>query len=201
MANPDLQFVNAALVVTGNEPITAFDDATTAGKIMAARYEVMIAQELGSHRWKWCTKDIALNLLTDTPQLPWLYAFQMPDPILLLRTVSVAGIPIPYELMSDKILCNEDNSIPVIAKYTWRPDEANWPPYFSSYFTALLESVFLRGVKQKDAEADAREKVARGLLLSQAKRLDAQSQPSRNPESSPTLEARRGRIPPRLSNR
>lgn len=186
----DFSLINAALTRTGNDPITSLADPSAGAKIAAENYDELIKGMLG-HPWKWAGKTQALNLLDGEPDPPWLFAYQRPTDVLELRTVMVGGWPIPYEVQSDKILCNFGEDSVVISKYTWRPPESDWPVWFREAVITALEPLFLRGIGERFDEATTREKVAvRALAI--AKNRDAQQQTARAPETSPTLNARRG---------
>lgn len=194
MAAENLSLINAALTRTGNEPITSLVDGTAGARIASENYEEMVLGELAAYPWKFATKTQTLNLLTDTPDPPWLYGYQMPSDVKHLRTVMVAGYPVVYEIQSDKVLCNQDSTVAVIAKYTWRPDEEDWPKYFRVAIIAMLEPMFLRGIGERYSEADSRQKTAE-RVMARARLVDASSQTPRAVDISPTLQARWGSVP------
>jgi hypothetical protein len=76
-----------------------------------------------------------LASVTGTPDPPWLYAYQLPTDVKFLRVVTVYGYPIDYEQQLNKLLCNYDTSVDVIAKYTWNVPEAYWPADFAEAIT------------------------------------------------------------------
>jgi hypothetical protein len=189
----DLSIVNAALTRTGNDPITALNDGSPAGTIAGQNYEPMVRRELTGYPWRWATTDRLLTALSATPNPPWLVARQLPTDLLELRTVMVAGLPIDYEVMSDKLMSNVEAETDVFAKFTWRVFEVDWPGDFTEAMTQMLEPIFLRGIGERFREADARAKDAVATMR-MARSNDAKRAAPRNPVVSPTLAARSGTI-------
>jgi hypothetical protein len=103
----------------------------------------------------------------------------------------VFGCPIDYEQQFNKLLCNFDTSVDVIAKYTWNVPESYWPPDFAEAITQHLEALFLRGIGERYEEAEARAKEA-ARTLQAAKTADSKKASPRDPFVSGTLAARGG---------
>jgi hypothetical protein len=99
------------------------------------------------------------------------------------------GYRVDYERQFDKILCNVATSSTLLAKYTWAVPESYWPGTFAEAVTQALEAVFLRGIGERFSEGEARQKDAEATLR-MAKLEDSQNNATRNPVTSPTLEAR-----------
>lgn len=194
----DLTIINAALTATGNEPITGLapDDLSIAAAIAAENYELRVRGELSNYPWKRATKIIELDRLDPTtmgdPPEPWTAAYQLPTDLIEIRTVKVAGYPISYEVHGNTIVCDAATTDEVILHYLWRPAESSWPPWFRMGMIYRIEAMFLRGISELYAEAKTRDAAA-DEQFKLAKNRDTQSQPSRDPTISPTIEARRGR--------
>lgn len=188
---PDLTHINAALTRTGNQPITSFDDGTTEAIVAEQNYEPIVIQELSAYRWKWATKQAALVMLENGPELPWGYAYQLPsEDLVMLRSVEALGIPIQFERMGATILSNYDEDAGLIAKYTYRPNESLWPGYFQALIIKRLEALFLRAIGERYREAESADKEADRLAM-RARLLDSQSQPAKDLYTSSILRARR----------
>lgn len=187
----DLRYINAALTRTGFDPVSSLPGQTAEGKVAHANYELLVVNTLTSHPWKFATTDRRLNLLSDEPNLPWLYAYQKPVEALSLRTLTVEGVGVAYEVMTDKILCNQDEDAVVIAKFTWRVPESLWPGWFGEAMTQRLEAMFLRSPAAKFEEAEARDSSAQ-LFMDMAKFEDSKLKTPTDPRKYPILTARRG---------
>lgn len=193
MAN--LTAINAALTRTGNDPITSLTSAAVGAKIAAENYEPLVEAHLSVYPWKRASKIRQLDRIdpddAGEPPEPWAASYQLPTDLTEVRTVKVAGMVIPYEIMGDKILCNASEDDEVILHYVWRADEADWPPWFFEGIVRRMEAVFLRGIGERYREAQARDESADDWFRI-AKNRDSQSQTARNPVNSSTLAARRG---------
>lgn len=193
----DLSLINAALTRGGNNPITTLNDGTPGGNIAGQNYDLIVKTALTSYPWRWATKTATLVAITGDPDPPWLKAYQLPGDVLFLRVVTVLGYPIDYEQQFNKLLCDYDTSVAVIAKYTWNVPESYWPADFGEAITQALEALFLRGVGERYDEAEARSKDA-ARTLQAAKTADSKKASPRDPFVSGTLAARGG-IPARTT--
>lgn len=185
----NLNYANAALTRTGNETITQFNDGTPGGDILGANYDQIVKGLLTVYPWRWATKTEALVSITGTPDLPWLYVYQLPVDLLKLRVVTADGYNFDYERQFNKILCNIPNTSDVVAKYTWSVPEAYWPGTFAEAVTQFLEAVLLRGIGERFDEGEKRERDAQ-MTLRAARLEDAQNNSTRNPWISTLLKAR-----------
>lgn len=185
----DLSLINAALTRTGSDAITSLDDDKAEAKIAKKNYDQLVLGVLSGYPWRWATKTATLTLLSDTPALPWTYAYQLPSDARHLRVVMVDGYPIDYEQQFNKLLCDFGSDSTLTAKYIWSAPEAYWPPEFAEYIIQRLEALFLRGVGERYEEADTREKSAL-RQLSTAKLVDSRRRAPHDPWNSPTLAAR-----------
>ena len=195
MPDLDLSLINAALTRIGNAPITALDDGTSAATIADENYEQVVLSELARSRFKLPSKIQQLSLIDEdeqgTPPEPWTFGYTLPTDLVKLRTVKVAGEPIPYEQMGRIIFCDFDSSSEVIAHYLWRPPESWFAPEFAEGIIRRMEAIFLRGIGERHGEAAARDKAADDQFAF-ARSSDSQAQTPQEPVGSPALRARRG---------
>lgn len=194
--NSSIDVINAALTRVGEEPITSITEASSGAKIANANYDHIVEAALSDHPWKWASRTAVLNMLDaavhGTAPQPWTETWQLPADLGALRSVEVAGKPIKYKMMSDKLFAAQGTGAELVAFYTWSPPEADWPAWFTEYVVQRLEAVFLRGIGERYSEADAREESAEKLALPRAKRRDAMNEPPKDPYVSGVLRARRG---------
>ncbi|MCA1831230.1 MAG: hypothetical protein LC750_00520 [Actinobacteria bacterium] len=183
--------INAALTRTGNDPLTTLEGGSPAQKIATANYELIVKELLCAYPWRWATKAKTLVMLDGTPDLPWAYAYQIPNDILHIRVATVSGYPLDYERQGNKLLCNAGNTQDVVLIYTYSVEESLWPQTFAEAVIQRMEAVFLRGIGERYQEADEREKSAK-VQLQQAKREDAKGRSPRDVWTHPLLAARGG---------
>jgi hypothetical protein len=129
----DLTLLNAALTRTGNDPLTSLTSGGAKAAIAASNYEEIVKNELSLQPWKKATKIAQLDRLdadvVGDPPEPWTAAYQLPDDLVDIRTVKVAGAPIEYEWHGNTIVCNADEADEVILHYVWRIPETWFPPW------------------------------------------------------------------------
>jgi len=196
MATTDLSIINAAAGRTGNTTISSLSgDASPVATIANSNYEDLVKSELSLAPWKRATKVASLNRIDSDdegePPEPWTAAYQFPNDLLEVRTVMVAGAPISYAVLSNKILCNASEADDVVMHYIWRVPESEWPPWFREGMIRRMEAVFLRAIGERYREAQARDEAAEEQFA-RARNRDAQSQTPRDAMPSPTLQARMG---------
>jgi hypothetical protein len=190
----NFRYLNAALTRTGNTPVSTLPGTTAEGVVANENYENIVVAELTAYPWKWASTKRDLNLHTDTPHLPWLYAYEVPTDILDIRTVEVEGVSIDYELMGTKLLCMYGSDVTVTLKGWTRVDEEYWPADFGEAITRRLEALFLRSPCAQHEEAAARDEAA-DEAFEKARLADAKRKTPTDPRRYPILDARRGGPP------
>ena len=129
----------------GANSITSFSDDSTEATVCNTVYEDILKASLTRHRWRFATEQKQLSLLTATPTGRYAYAYQLPTSpeLLQLITLTVNDFVIPYERYGDKVfLDNYGSNSSVIADYTFRQDEAEFPPHFILALEYHLASLF-----------------------------------------------------------
>jgi hypothetical protein len=193
----DLSVINSALTRIGHNNITSLNSADIAATIASENYETTVEAYLSVYPWKRASNTAQLSRLDPDvhgePPEPWAAAYRLPSDLTEIRAVKVGGYPINYQVHGDTILSDTAESDAVILHYVWRAAENDWPPWFREGMTRVMEAIFLRGIGERYREAELREEAAKEWWKI-AKNRDSQSQPNRNPVSSPTLAARRGSV-------
>lgn len=190
----DPRFINAALTRAAFEPVSELPGTTAEGRVAHENYEKVVVAALTGYPWKFGSTERKLNYLGEMETSRWRYYYQMPADLLHIRKVEVSGVPIAYERMGDKLLCDVDSTVDVIAVGTWRVPEAQWPGYFSLPLTLDMEAIFLRSPAGQYEEAEARAEEAR-MKWEMGKSEDSKLSTPVDPRRSLTIEARNGRRP------
>ena len=182
----EIDLINAALTATGNSPITTMDDGTSEAEVATHNFERVLGAEL-AYPWTWTHTAQFLNRVdvpgTDTA---WLFAYQVPDTFEVER-LEVCGRPVPWESMSDVVLCNVEDGVVAIGR--WRPPVRQWPAEFRAALITRLEALFLRSLSEDYDKADLRDKAA-DRAFAAARRVDSRRRSPRKPARSALLEAR-----------
>lgn len=183
----EIDLINAALTATGNSPITSLEDGTSEAEVAASNLERILGAEF-SYPWTWTHTTKRLNRVDGTgTDTAYLYAYQVP-PSFEVERVEVCARNVPWESMSDLILCNEDSGVVAIGR--WRPPVRNWPAAFKAALCIRLEALFLRALSDDHEKADLRDKAAT-MAFRAARNADSGKRSPRRPGTSALLEARR----------
>lgn len=128
-----VDIANAALVMIGADTVSALppDSTSTEIKSVNALYEMVLANMLAKHRWRFCTYTVQLARLVAAPDDKWDAAYDQPADCIKVHAVRIGDNPIEYDRYGEKIYCNATEDDVVICEYTERPEEADMPEYFS----------------------------------------------------------------------
>ena len=170
VANSDIDIASRALVLIGAEPITAFGSSST---------ESLVA-----------TNQAELNLLTSVPTGRYDRAHQLPADLLMLHAITVNDAVVQYNVYGDKVFSNSASSDSLIADYTFRALEQDFPSYFTVALQFALAAAFALGIARDEQLSSILESKA-GQLLQQAKTLDSQQQTTRKLVTSRFITERR----------
>lgn len=190
VANSDIDIASRALVLIGAEPITSFTAQSTEATVANAIYEDMVRTTLCSSRWRFATNQAELNLLTATPTGRYDRAHQLPSDLLMLHAVTVNDAVIEYNVYGDKVFSDSASSDSLIADYTFRALEQDFPSYFTVALQFSLAAAFALGIARDEQLSSVLE--GKGAqLLQQAKTLDSQQQTTRKLLTSRFITERR----------
>ena len=189
-ANSGIDICSRALILIGAEPITSFDEGTTESLVSVNMYEDVARAALVNSRWRFATNQAQLNLLSEAPTGRYSKAYQLPNDNLMVHAVTVQDLQIEYQIYGSKIFADTGDADVVIADYTYRALEADWPSYFTLAVEYSLAIVFATSI--------ARDSTLAGLMKSQAteamakaRSLDSQQQTSRKMVTSRFVTERR----------
>ncbi len=190
VANSDIDIASRALILIGAEPITSFTASSTEATVANAVYEDVVRTTLCSSRWRFATNQAELNLLTDAPSGRYDRAHQLPADMLMLHAITVSDAIIEYNVYGDKVFSNSSTNDILIADYTFRALEADFPSYFTTALQFSLASSFALAIARDEQLANILEAKG-GQLLQQAKTLDSQQQTTRKLVTSRFITERR----------
>mgnify|MGYP003110706620 FL=1 len=190
VANSDIDIASRALVLIGAEPITSFTAQTTEATVANAIYEDMVRTTLCSSRWRFATNQAELNLLTAVPTGRYDRAHQLPADLLMLHAITVNDAVVQYNVYGDKVFSDSASSDTLVADYTFRALEQDFPSYFTVALQFSLAAAFALGIARDEQLSSVLE--AKGAqLLQQAKTLDSQQQTTRKLLTSRFITERR----------
>lgn len=189
-ANSGIDISSRALILIGADPITSFESDTTEALVASNLYEDIVRTALCTARWRFATNQFTLNRLTDEPTGRFDNAYQLPNDLLMLHAVTVNDMLIDYTVYGDKVYSNTNDSEQLVADYTFRALEQNFPSYFTIAVEYALASAFALSIARDDAMGQMLERKGQ-QLMQQAKTLDSQQQTTRKLVTSRFITNRR----------
>lgn len=189
-ANSPVDIASRALILIGAEPITSFGDGTTESLITSNLYEDIAQTALVNARWRFATNQSVLNLLTDAPTGRYDKAYQLPTDTLMVHAVTINDNVVDYQIYGDKIYADTTDNDIVIADYSYRANEVDWPSYFSLAVEYAL-AVPLSFSLARDANLGSLMQQQATALMAKARSIDSQQQTSRKLITSRFLTNRR----------
>jgi len=188
-ANSAIDICSRALILVGAEPITSFNDDTSEALIAGNMYEDIARTNLTSTRWRFATNQAILNRLSDAPTGRFTAAYQLPEYI-FLHAVTVRNYQIEYNVYGSKVFCDADVSDELIADYTYRAEEVDWPSYFSVCVEYAMATVFATALIRDQSLAVLMDQQYT-RLLAKARSIDSQQQTTRKVTTSRFITNRR----------
>ena len=190
VANSAIDIASRALVLIGAEPITSFDSSSTEALVASNMYEDTVRATLATARWRFATEQAVLNQLTDTPTGRFDIAHQLPSDLLILHAVTINDRLIEYTVYGDKVFSDSTSNDTLIADYTFRAEEVNFPSYFALALQYSLASIFATSIARDDRLMQLMETKA-NMLMAKARNLDSQQQTTRKLSTSRFITDRR----------
>tara|TARA_R100001463_G_scaffold132130_1_gene192593 strand:- start:2009 stop:2596 length:588 start_codon:yes stop_codon:yes gene_type:complete len=188
-ANSAIDICSRALILIGAEPITSFDDDTSEALIAGNMYEDIARTNLTSTRWRFATNQSILNRLTDAPTGRFNSAYQLPDN-LFVHAITVNDLAIEYNIYGNKAFCDASANDSLIADFTYRAQEVDWPSYFSVCVEYAMAVVFSTALI-RDASLSSLMQNQYTQLLAKARSTDSQQQTTRKVTTSRFITNRR----------
>lgn len=192
MSRSKIDVANEALGMVGADRIAAFDDGSAEGEQVSAHYETLVGKALltpggAPFRWSFATRQEPLTLLSDPPEARWTHAYQMPVDCLRLHAVTQHRWPIEFATHGDRILT--DTAGPLVADYTVRAAEEEWP---LDFLAAVVGELAARLAMSLNENADLAANIARGIDWRGVRAGDSQARSSRRLRATRLTSARYG---------
>ena len=189
-ADSPIDICARALILIGADPITSFNDGTTEALDSVNMYEDVARAALVNSRWRFSTNQAVLNLLSAAPTGRYDRAYQLPNDLLMLHAVTVQDLPIEYQIYGSKVFADTDPNDVVIADYTYRAEEEDWPSYFTLAVEYALAVVFATSIA-RDSKLASLMKTQATEAMAKARSLDSQQQTARKLVTSRFIAERR----------
>lgn len=188
MTTTAVNLATQALIGIGAKPISAFDDGSAEGEIAGALYDGVRDALLSAHTWSFATGQVALQRLADDPIADYSYAFGLPNDF--LRAISVGnggrGRGLSYRIARSVLHTNAESAI---LTYIFRPEEAEFPPFFAHALIARLRAELCIPLTENTERAAAMVQIA-DAAFARSRQIDAQQDTPRRIEDWSLITAR-----------
>ena len=181
MADSKFDICSRALVLVSANTITSFNDNNTESKVANQLYESTLKNLLTRCRWRFATKQQQLSRDTTAPTARYDAKYPLPADALVINTITISDNVITYDRYENEIYCDATSTDIVVADYTFRPNEADFPPYFTSPLVFELASLFAGAIARNDSLSQLYQSRA-VVAMAQAKSQDSQAQTTRRVE-------------------
>ena len=188
MSIGSIAICSRALLKLGSSGISSFDEGTAEAEIAANLYPMARDALLSVYPWSFAVAQKSLPKLAASPIADFANAFRLPQDF--LRVLS-AGIGRKARGMSFRIIENRlhTNSESVNLTYIFRPDEKNFPPYFTQVLIARLAAEFCIPLTESTSRAELLMKIAEEEFK-RARLVDAQQDTPKSFEDFSLVEVR-----------
>lgn len=189
-ANTAIKVCSRANILIGGDEIQSFTDGTAESAVVDAIYEDVARAALTNTRWRFATNQEQLSRLATAPTGRWDAAYQLPATSLIVHTITVNDQPIKYDIYGDKAFCDSTSTDVLIADFSFRADEADWPSYFTIAVEHMLAGALAVSLARDATLSQMMEQKAQ-FYMSQARRLESQQQTTRKLNTSRFIAQRR----------
>jgi hypothetical protein len=177
-ADSAIDISSRALILIGAEPITSFTDGTTESLVASSLYEDICRSALSNTRWRFASDQAVLNRLTDAPTGRYDLAYQLPSETLIVHAITVNDSLVQYQIYGDMVFADTSTQDVVIADYTFRAREEDFPSYFTVALEYALASAFATSIARDGSLMQLMTQMADRAML-KARNIDSQQQTTR----------------------
>lgn len=180
-----IDLISNALILIGDVSINDLNGNERRKNVARNLYDNVVDFELTKHRWGFARRKGPLSLITQKPiDNEWARAYELPSDMLLLIKLYPN---IPYQVYGSQIYCNYNQTL--TADYIYRPNENEWPTYFSKMIEYALARDFSTSIRDSSA--------ARGEMAAEyenasrmARYADSQQHPQTAIQRHPFIDVR-----------
>jgi len=177
-ADSAIDISSRALILIGAEPITSFTDGTTESLVASSLYEDICRSALSNTRWRFASDQAVLNRLTDAPTGRYDLAYQLPSGTLIVHAITVNDSLVQYQIYGDMVFADTSTQDSVIADFTFRAREEDFPSYFTVALEYSLASAFATSIARDASLMQLMTQMADRAML-KARNIDSQQQTTR----------------------
>ena len=172
MSNTNISICSKALLKIGASSITSFEDGTAEAEVAGNLYPYIRDALLSSYPWSFALTQVKLARLEEGPIADFQYAYMLPSDFLRIVSAGSGGRSrgLEYKIVKD---CLYSNLAQINLTYLRRPDEENFPAYFTEALINKLAYEFCIPLTESSTRAEFLSKIAEDSV-SRARSIDAQ---------------------------
>jgi hypothetical protein len=178
----DISMASNALVLIGDDPISALSESVAASNLYANTYEYVLSLS----PWTFALKEVKFSRLSQTPDIEtgFIYAFQKPTDLIRLWAV----LPTTnYRMVGEFIYSNNTE---MFGRYVYKSDETGLPAHIVKCIQYKLASEFSVSVAEDEKKMEMFERMFQDAL-GQAMSIDSMQQPYAQIRGNPIRRGRR----------
>lgn len=185
-----ISLCNRALDLLGADPLTSLEDQSKAARLCARNFSSVRDAVLRSYPWNCAMQRIRLPALADPPAFGYYYQYRLPEgpnPPYCLRVYEVMDGD-EWQLEGRAILT--DYAPPLAIRYVARLEDPNlFDSLLAECVSAALGVYLAANLTEAASRVEAMQQRYQ-QLLAEARRIDAQEEPSQRLDANQWLESR-----------
>lgn len=188
MSYSPIDISSRALLKVGARTISSFTDGTAEAEVAGSLYEICRDALLSAHPWNFATVQRTLAKLGTPPVADYANAYQLPPDCIRALSAGQAdrGRGLVYRIAKRQLWTDADD---VTLTYIFRPDEADFPPFFVMALVASLSAEFCIPLTDSTTRWEGLKKLAENELR-RAKMIDSQEESTSALEDFTLIESR-----------
>ncbi len=159
MSFTSIDLCSRALTKIGAKSISSFEEKTAEASVAEQLYTSTLEGLLSAHPWRFSLSQRVLRRLKEEPSGDFAFAYALPNDFLRAISATPAGSKkaCEYRIVGNQLHCDADT---VLLTYLYRPNECDFPPFFSQMLISWLAAEFCLPLTESTARADHLRKLA-----------------------------------------
>ena len=172
MSLTSIDICSHALVKLGAGSISSFNEDTTEAHVAKQLYDITVDSLLASYPWRFALKQSVLPRLLNQPDADYRYAYALPNDCVRVLSAGVnkRGRGLTYRIAKQQLQTDSDT---VTLTYLSKPDETDFPAFFTKALIAKLAAEFCLPLTESTTRTDYLLKLAAEDIQS-ARLIDSQ---------------------------
>lgn len=172
MSFTSIDLCSRALTKIGAKSISSFEEKTAEASVAEQLYTSTLEGLLSAHPWRFSLSQRVLTRLKEEVTGDYKYAYALPHDFLRAIGATPVGSKkaCEYRIVGNQLHCNSNS---VSLTYLYKPNECNFPPFFSQMLISWLAAEFCLPLTESTNRAEHLRKLAE-KDFSNAKLTDSQ---------------------------